>query len=91
MGQALDWLTTARRCLSDTAGCLQRGLLSSVFAPVVGLERMWHLDEMEDVGFALLTGGRRGPSRYAVGGWRSGFAAGQTARGRDRPARLRLR
>ena len=70
MGQALDWLTTARRCLSDEAGCLQRALLTSVFAPVVGLERIWHLDEVEDVGFALLTGGRRCPSRYAVGGWR---------------------
>jgi hypothetical protein len=49
---------------------LQRGLLTSVFALVVGLERMWHLDEMEDLGFALLTGGRRCPSRHAVGGWR---------------------
>jgi hypothetical protein len=49
---------------------LQRGFLTSVFAPVVGLERLWHLDEMEDVGFALLTGGRRCPCRHAVGGWR---------------------
>jgi len=70
MGQALDWLTTARRCFRDDAGGLQRGLLTSVFAPLIGLERIWHLDEMEDIGFALLTGGRRSPSRYAVGGWR---------------------
>jgi len=70
MGQALDWLATARRCFRDDAGGLQRGLLTSVFAPIIGLERIWHLNEMEDIGFALLTGGRRGPSRYSVGGWR---------------------
>jgi hypothetical protein len=44
--------------------------LTSVFALLVGLERIWHLDEMEDVGFAVLTGGRRCPSRHAVGAWR---------------------
>ena len=44
--------------------------MTSVFALVVGLERICHLDEMEDLGFALLTGGRRCPSRHAVGGWR---------------------
>jgi hypothetical protein len=70
MGPALDWLATARACFADDAGTLQRGLLTSVFALVVGLERMFHLDEMEDVGFALLTGGRRCPSREAIGGWR---------------------
>jgi hypothetical protein len=37
---------------------------------VIGLERLWHLEEMEDLGFALLTGGRRCPSRNTVGGWR---------------------
>ena len=37
---------------------------------VVGLRRVYHLDEMEDQGFALLTGGRRCPSRHLVGGWR---------------------
>jgi hypothetical protein len=70
MGQALDWLATAQHCFTDDAGVLQRGLLTSVFVPLVGLERIWHLDEMEDVGFALLTGGRRCPSRYSVGSWR---------------------
>jgi hypothetical protein len=68
--QALAWLTTARACFTDDYGTLQRGLLTSVFALVIGVERLWHLDEMEDVGFALLTGGRRCPSRYRVGGWR---------------------
>jgi hypothetical protein len=70
MGPALGWLDLARDCFSDECGTLQRGLLTSVFSLVIGLERMWHLDEMEDLGFALLTGGRRCPSRYSVGGWR---------------------
>jgi hypothetical protein len=63
-------LATARGCFRDEAGGLQRGLLTSVFALVVGLPRIFHLDEMEDVGFAVLTGGRRCPSRHSVGGWR---------------------
>jgi hypothetical protein len=70
MGPALDWLATARDCFADDYGTLQRGLLTSVFALVVGLERIFHLDEMNDVGFALLTGGRRCPSRHRIGGWR---------------------
>ena len=70
MPQALDWLATARHCFTDDYGTLQRGLLTSIFALVIGRERVWHLDEMEDVGFALLTGGRRCPSRFTVGGWR---------------------
>jgi len=70
MGEALDWLAHARSCFTDPAGLLSRGLLTSVLALVIGLERIWHLDEMADVGFALLTGGRRCPSRHAVGAWR---------------------
>src|SRR5436309_12452333 len=63
-------LTYLRVFLSMPNSSLTRGLLTSALAPVVGLERLWHLDEMEDAGFALLTGGRRCPSRYTVGGWR---------------------
>lgn len=70
LGPALGWLATARDCFADPWGTLTRGLLTSIFAPVVGLERIFHLDQMEDAGFALLTGGRRCPSRYAVGAWR---------------------
>jgi hypothetical protein len=70
LGEALGWLATAQQCFTDEYGTLTRGLLTSAFAPVVGLERLWHLDEMEDLGFALLTGGRRGPSRHTIGGWR---------------------
>ncbi len=41
-----------------------------MFAPVVGLKRVFHLDQMRDGGFAVLTGGRACPSRQLVGGWR---------------------
>jgi hypothetical protein len=41
-----------------------------VFALVVGLKRLFHLDQMEDPGFALLTGGRSCPTRHVIGGWR---------------------
>jgi hypothetical protein len=70
MGKALDWLDVARDCMSDPYGTLTRGLLTSIFAPITALERIWHLDQMEDLGFALLTGGLRCPSRHSVGGWR---------------------
>lgn len=50
-------------------GILQRSFLASVFTLVVGVERLFHLDEMADLGFALLCGGRC-PSRHTVGGWR---------------------
>ena len=70
MPAALDWLATAEQCFRDDYGCLRQGLLTSVFALVIGLERIFHLDEMEDLGFARLGGGRRCPARYAIGGWR---------------------
>jgi hypothetical protein len=70
MPQALAWLATAEQCFADDYGTLQQGLLTSVFSLVVGLERIFHLDEMEDPGFARLCGGRRCPSRYPVGAWR---------------------
>jgi hypothetical protein len=67
----LSWLDTARECFSDDYGSLQRGFLTSVFALIVGLERVFHLDQMQDVGFALLTGdARHCPSRHDVGAWR---------------------
>jgi hypothetical protein len=34
------------------------------------MERVFHLDDMEDPGFARLCGGRRNPPRSTVGGWR---------------------
>jgi hypothetical protein len=68
--QAVDWLASAEACFEDAYGSLRRGLLTSVFAPVIGLKRIFHLDQMQDRGFAVLTGGRLCPSRYLVGGWR---------------------
>jgi hypothetical protein len=70
MPQALDWLRTAQACFSDDYGSLERGLLTSVFGLVTGLGRIFHLEEMNDAGFALLTGGRRCPTRQLVGAWR---------------------
>jgi hypothetical protein len=70
MPTALGWLDTAKACFADTYGSLRQGLLTSIFSLVVGLKRVFHLDEMEDPGFARLCGGRRCPSRYTVGGWR---------------------
>lgn len=70
MPQALSWLESAQECFTDEFGSLQQGLLTSVFGLVVGLERIFHLDEMEDVGFALMCGGRECPTRQRVGAWR---------------------
>jgi hypothetical protein len=70
MPVALDWLATAEDCFADDYGSLRQGLLTSVFALVVGMERVFHLDEMEDLGFARLCGGERCPSRFTVGAWR---------------------
>jgi hypothetical protein len=67
---ARNWLRIAEGCFADPYGSLCRGLLTSVFAPVIGLERICHLDQMADLGFAVLTGGRSCPSRHFVGGWR---------------------
>jgi len=74
MPAALDWLATAEECFADNYGSLRQGLLTSIFALVVGVERIFHLDEMEDAGFARLCGGRRCPSRHTIGGWRRHLA-----------------
>ena len=70
MPQALDWLATAQDCFADDYGSLRQGLLTSIFSLVVGMERVFHLDQMEDLGFARLCGGRRCPSRHTVGAGR---------------------
>jgi hypothetical protein len=41
-----------------------------VFAPVIGLKRIFHLDQLDDRGFAVLSGGRSCPARSFIGGWR---------------------
>ena len=70
MPPALNWLATAEDCFADDEGSLRQGLLTSVFSLVIGMERVFHLDAMEDLGFARMCGGRRCPSRSTVGGWR---------------------
>ena len=70
MPSALEWLRTAEHCFADDYGSLRQGLLTSIFSLVVGMERVFHLEEMEDLGFARLCGGRHCPSRYTVGAWR---------------------
>lgn len=67
----MDWLDIAKGCFSDEYGLLQRGFLTSAFGLVIGLPRIFHLEQMQDRGFALLTGDAwRCPSRYRVGAWR---------------------
>jgi hypothetical protein len=70
MPQALSWLTTAQDCFADDYGSLTRGLLTSVFNLVTGIKRVFHLQDMDDAGFALLTGGQSCPTRQLVGAWR---------------------
>jgi hypothetical protein len=66
----MNWLSIAGDCFADEHGTLRRGMLTSIFSLLVGVLRVFHLDQMEDLGFALLTGGWRCPSRYSVGAWR---------------------
>ena len=55
--------------MPDEVSTRSSSFLTSVFTLLVGIERLFHLDDMEDVGFALLCGDRW-PSRFTVGGWR---------------------
>ena len=71
MPQVLRWWETAQECFSDEYGSLQQGFLTSVFMPLVGIERVFHLEQMDDAGFAVLTGDPSScPSRHVVGAWR---------------------
>ena len=72
--EVLRWWDIASECLSDDYGSLRRGFLTSIFMLVVGMQRVFHLEQMDDPGFALLTGDPRGcPTRQVVGAWRSGL------------------
>jgi len=71
MPQVLDWWQIAQHCFSDDYGSLKRGFLTSIFMLIVGIERVFHLEEIDDPGFALLTGKPdRCPTRQMVGAWR---------------------
>ena len=72
MPQVLDWWRVAQDCFSDEYGSLERGFLTSVLMPICGIERVFHLDDIDDPGFGLLTGSPTGvaPTRQSVGAWR---------------------
>jgi hypothetical protein len=72
MPQVLHWWSIAQQCFSDEHGSLKRGFLTSVFMSICEIERVFHLDEVDDSGFGLLTGSPSGhpPSRQSVGAWR---------------------
>lgn len=58
--------TLAKRLGSESKA--QRLVLSLFFRAVLGIERIFHFDTIADVGFALLTGGRKVLSRSCLGG-----------------------
>jgi hypothetical protein len=66
----MNWLDAARDCIPDPDNILRQSFLTHAFNLIVDIERLFHLDQMEDLGFALLSGGRRCPSRHTVGAWR---------------------
>ncbi len=71
MPQVLDWWRIAQQCFSDDYGSLQRGFLTSIWMLIVGIERVFPLEQIDDPGFALLTGNPRGcPTRHMVVAWR---------------------
>ena len=48
MPQVLDWWRIAQQCFSDDYGSLERGFLTSIFMLICGIERVFHLDEMDE-------------------------------------------
>jgi hypothetical protein len=57
-------------CCFGRVGAHQGGrlVLSLFFKALLGVQRIFHFDSLSDVGFALLTGGRRCLSRRTLGG-----------------------
>jgi hypothetical protein len=81
----IRWWDVAQQSFSDDYGSLKRGFLTSVFMLIVGLERVFHLEQMDDPGFALLTGdARRCPTRHMVGAWRKHLLWNEVDRFRHR-------
>jgi transposase len=64
--KAAEMLTIA----SDYAITPEQLLLTAIFAPICGISRAFHLDDVRDVGFALLTGRSRplthGPFQHLI-------------------------
>lgn len=66
------WLESAHllTIASDYAVTPEQLLLTAIFAPICGISRAFHLDDVRDVGFALLTGRPRplthGPFQHLI-------------------------
>jgi hypothetical protein len=69
MQEAVRLYRVATSCLGRV-GAHQGGrlVLSLFFKALLGIQRIFHFDSLTDVGFALLTGGRRCLSRRMLGG-----------------------
>jgi hypothetical protein len=69
MEDAVRLYRVAASCFG-TVGAHQGGrlVLSLFFKALLGVQRIFHFDTLTDVGFALLTGGRRCLSRRTLGG-----------------------
>lgn len=59
--------TLAKRLKSEDKA--QRLVLSLFFRAVLGVQRIFHFETITDLGFAILTGGRKVVSRSRLGGW----------------------
>ncbi|MHB8878757.1 MAG: hypothetical protein ACYC8T_34080 [Myxococcaceae bacterium] len=75
-GGAFALMPEAVQLYRQTASCFSgvgshkggRLVLSLFFKAVLGVQRVFHFDSLTDVGFAVLTGGRRILSRNTLGG-----------------------
>jgi hypothetical protein len=68
---ALTLAATAERTLGKTLGSAikaRRLVLSLFFRAVLGVERIFHFETLDDPGFAILTGGKKVMSRSRLGG-----------------------
>jgi hypothetical protein len=69
MGEAVRLHQEATRCFSRLGGDKGgRLVLSLFFKAILGIQRIFHFETLNDVGFAWLTGGRRVLGRNALGG-----------------------
>jgi len=69
MDEAVRLYQVATRCFSRLGGDKGgRLVLSLFFKAILGIQRIFHFETLNDVGFAWLTGGRRVLGRNALGG-----------------------
>ena len=61
MGEAVRLYRAARDSLGQALGDHEAGrtVLSMFFKAIVGVERIFHFETLDDPGFALLTGGTK--------------------------------